>query len=421
VRLFSSFHIHSPSFTKTVSRSPSALPQDDLLSVNGPVEKKQESVRHRSLLFRFIDRICLLVASRVKANRGCCCGILVILLQNQVHAGDPKSELLDFLEKASRSIEILSGTIEEIKLSDTDITKGSLPLKSDAIASVARFFKNGENILLETSGNIELSNVGPGSRFNNIADVIVFSDDQVFEFLPLGSGADPFGNLHIYRPKDVPQLRRRIDENLIFVLSSAYQVNGLSVAPSVISPEVQVSGDLQSGLSLHAKSGSKEAISNSRYNVTASDGKFSTYAQVEGQITGAGSLVIEVRCDGLWDGLTAIPNVVVRKVSGAAFGDPVVNQYKVIYEPWDESVKFPVDKLFFKRYERDYTVSDGLEFKGEVIEAVPEHIRGLGMKRFSASENPLRRGYGYTIAAGVLLSLLVILGTFWILKKGRVR
>jgi hypothetical protein len=43
------------------------------------------------------------------------------------------------------------------------------------------------------------------------------------------------------------------------------------------------------------------------------------------------------------------------------------------------------------------------------------------MKRFDTIQNPLRRGYGYTIAAGVLFSLLVILGIFWILKKGRVR
>jgi hypothetical protein len=418
VKLLLSFRVDSPLVPETDCWMTSALVKDYASLSNAPTATSQLPTKLRSLFITWVNWICQQATFQIIRKAVCCNFILLMLLLNHGYGGDPKGELIDFLEKASRSIEVLAGTLETLKLADTDISTGSLPIKSEGNASYARFYKHGENILLETSGNTELSNVGPGSRFNNIADVIVFSDAQVFEFLPLGSGADPFANLHIRRPKDVPNLRRRIDDSFVFVLASAYQVNGLSVAPSVVSPDVEVSGDLQSGLSLYAKSGSKEANSNSRYTVKASEGKFSTYVRVESQLTGTGSLVVEVRCDGLWDGLTATPSIVVRKLSGTAFGEPVVNQYKITVEPWEESIKFPIDKFFFKRYERDYTVSNGDELTGEVIEAVPEHIRGLGMRRFAISREPLRRGYSYTIAAGVVFSLLVIFGTVWILKKG---
>jgi hypothetical protein len=346
--------------------------------------------------------------------------IVTVILLNHGFCGDPRTELLEFLNKASKSNDTLSGKVEEFELPDTNIAAGSLPLKAEKTTSSARFHKQGENILFETSGNVELSNVGVDSRFNNIADVIVFSEDQVFSFLPLGSGADPFANLHIYRPKDVPHLRRRIDNSLVFVLASAYQVSGLSVASAVISPDAKVSGDLQTGLSLHVIS--KSPVKNElKYNVKASEGKFSTFAILDTQLGESGSIVYEVRSEGLWNGHSAIPDIVVKRVSGATFGNPVVNQYKVGVEPSDEKIKFPIDKLFFKRYERDYTVSNGEKLTGEIIEAVPENIRGLGMKRFATDRNPLRRGYGYTIAAGVLFSLLAIFSTFWILKKGRMR
>jgi len=414
----------SPSFAEPVSCKPSLLVHDGSLFSNAPTTTGQVLVKLCSLFINSVNWICQNVTFAINIKSVSLCFIVLVLLLNHGYGGDPRTELLDFLEKATKSTDILSGTLETLKLADTDITKGSLPLKSDESARVARFYKHGEDILLETSGNIELSNVGPGSRFNNIADVIVFSDDQVFEFIPLVSGLDPFANLRVHRPKDAEGLRSRIDDSLIFVLASAYQVNGLSFASYVISPDAQVSGDLQSGLSLHVTFETLSGKNDLKYIVKASDGKFSSYAKVESTVAGAGNVVVEVRCDGLWNGITASPNLVVRRLSGGPFSNPVVEQVKVIVEPWDESIKFPIDKEFFKRYERDYTFHKGVDFAGqniEVIEAVPGHIRGLGMKRFDTIQNPLRRGYGYTIAAGVLFSLLVILGIFWILKKGRVR
>lgn len=325
------------------------------------------------------------------------------------YADDATKSLLSFLGKASKSVESVAGSMDTYELGSTAISEIDVQSVVGAPASSSRFFKGSDGLIIETLGEEGLADVGYGSKYNGIADVIGFSEKELFSFVPVQSTAEPFANLSIYPRHQAPKFDNRIQTNFLNVINGLFEISGFPIASAAIRPEAKIVGGLSNGIELNIADKTSGIGTQLSFTVQSRAGNVYTTSRLLTQPTVDQELVVETRCAGRVVNDEFRPDYVIRRMSGALFGEAQTELFKLTLSEKEPEINFPIDKYFFKRYERDYTVCYGdSTVTSEMIEAASEANRQLGEKRFALSAAGAQRS-GRSIALIFTAILLVAL------------
>lgn len=330
---------------------------------------------------------------------------------NCTYADDATKSLRSFLGKASKSVESVTGKMDTFELGSTAISEVDVQAVVGDPASSSRFFKGKDGLIIETLGEEGLADVGYGSKYNGIADVIGFSEKELFSFVPVQYSAKPFANLSIYPRHQAPQFDNRIQTSFLNVINGLFEISGFPIASAAIRPEAKIVGDLSDAIELNISESTNGIETQLSFSVQSREGNIYTTSRLLTQPTVDQELVVETRCAGRVVNDEFRPDYVIRRMSGVLFGEAQTELFKMTLSERDSEINFPIDKYFFKRYERDYTVCYGdSTVTSEMIEAASETNRQLGEKRFASSAAGAQRS-GKSIAlifTAILLAAISI-------------
>ncbi|MFZ4818687.1 MAG: hypothetical protein ACOYLU_08560 [Limisphaerales bacterium] len=316
-------------------------------------------------------------------RRGSVGGFVLGVVFAQSACAGALEDLAAILAEAEKPVSFFRGRITAYKGEDTvELVNQDISHKVDGLRKLheASVWIDGSHALVEFSAEptTNVNNpgsryVGPTSPYNDLNEVLATGSAGAFQYLTIYSSDKPFANLHVFDARSSELIRTRLNDVAFSALKAFTELGQFPLKAVLVDPSCEVSYRRTDGrYILHAKSDQAGRSTTLDYWISRTGEDVEASMSLSTDDDNRGDLLLQSHVRGIAgrDGIT--PTVIARRYSGSLFGR---TEREVVHiEAKDlEHVDLPVNRDFFRRYERHYAVLDNQATRTDaLVRATPD-------------------------------------------------
>jgi len=308
--------------------------------------------------------------------------ILGIVLTHSACAG-ALEDLAAILADAEKPVSFFRGRITAYKGEDTvESVQQDISHTVDGLRKLheANVWIDGSHALVEFSAEpaTNISDpgsryVGPSSPYNDLNEVLATGSAGAFQYLTIYSSDKPFANLHVFDARNSELIRIRLNDVAFSALKAFTELGQFPLKAVLVDPSCEVTYRKTDGRYIvHAKSDQAGRNTTLDYWISRTGQDVEARMSLSTDDGNRGDLLLQSHVRGIAGRDGIIPKVITRRYSGSLFG-PTEREVVHIEAKDLEHVGLPVNRDFFRRYERDYAVLDNQATRTDaLVRATPD-------------------------------------------------